>query len=175
MANYYVDYEIGSNGNAGTGVWRVQYTGGSGTQPVVGSTFTGGTSGVTFWLSAITVTSGTWVGTTAAGQLSFSAKSGTETSGEQLNNSNGSHCHITGTTAIEAKRSVYSGWSTPVAGDTVYVVKSAAPVKFSGATGQATWTSGSKTVTAAEHKLKIFVCVKVTGLLLTLPQPQYRE
>lgn len=152
MSTWYLDPELGTD-TEGTpyGWWKRAFTGGTQPTPAVDELVTGATSGATAKICYITLSSGSWAAGSAAGTMYFYGKTGTFVS-EQVNCAGGGHFHITGDLTICAWKTL-SGGATGAritAGDIIRMKKSPAPVKLTGATGQATWTDLSKTVTLAE-------------------------
>lgn len=152
MSVWYLDPELGTDSETTPyGWWKRAFTGGTQPAPVEGELCTGATSGATARPTYITLSSGSWAAGSAAGTMYFYGKAGTFVS-EQVDFAGGGHCHITGDLTICAWKTVNAGATAAriSPGDIIRMKKSPAPVKLSGATGQATWTDLSKTVTLAE-------------------------
>ncbi|MFA6973988.1 MAG: hypothetical protein WC238_04615 [Parcubacteria group bacterium] len=153
MSTFYLDPDLGNDSTTATplGWWSRAFTGGTAPTPLVDELVTGATSGSTAKISFITLTSGSWAAGSAAGTMYFYGKSAAFAS-EQVNCAGGGHIHIAGDFTYCPWKTVNGGATAAriAGGDVIRVKKSPAATKLSGATGQATWTDKSATVTLVE-------------------------
>ena len=150
---YYLDKDLGSDSVTATplGWWSVAFNGGSGVAPTADDVCTGATSGHHGHLTVCTITSGNFATNNASGVLYFYGCDDLIHNGEQVDWHDG-HCHTTGAAVYCAWKTIAGGPTAARTGDNdvIRIAKTAAGVKLPGATGQATWTKGSRTVTLAE-------------------------
>lgn len=159
--NSFVDYVNGSDTlYYAYGFHKVAYTGAVGTCPPLGDVCVGETSASTAKVSFVNE----YEWSLGAGTIWFESKSAAFVGETIRNSAHDGHFTI-------AADFVYGSWKTLTTGaavariapkDIIRIAKSPAPVKLSGATGQATWTSLSKTVTLAEAQIQnIDMCESV--------------
>ncbi len=170
---FYCDYESGADATTATpfGWWSVAYTSGSGAQPEQDQTATGGSSGSTAKVTVCTVSSGTWAGGNAAGTLYWYGKSAAFAAETLTFSPTSATCSIAADFTYCAWKTITSGATSAriAPGDTIREAKSPDPYSV----GNATWTTGSATITlASAQNLNLDMCetawTAVTGIISTV-------
>src|SRR3990167_2599676 len=139
MATYYMDPVNGNDSADGLGWHKVSYGGGSGSEPAVGETLTGATSGATAKVISVT-------GWPTSGTIYLYNKSGTFQMEETGNFSGGSSTILSSADSVSSWKTITSGaTAAPIApAYIIRIAKSSDPTSL-GMT--AAWTNLSKTVT----------------------------
>src|SRR3990167_671626 len=139
MATYYMDPVNGNDSADGLGWHKVSYGGGSGSEPAVGETLTGATSGATAKVISVT-------GWPTSGTIYLYNKSGTFQMEETGNFSGGSSTILSSADSVSSWKTITSGATAAriAPADIIRIAKSSDPTSL-GMT--AAWTNLSKTVT----------------------------
>ncbi len=175
MAIFYSDYENGNDVTTATplGWWSVEFTNGSGTEPLTNEIVTGASSSATAKITIIgTLSGGSWGGSDAAGTMYFYGKSATDFESETVNCAEGGSFDIANDFTYCAWKTLTSGATSEriAPGDIIRLAKSLAPTSI----GDATWTTLSKTVTLdSAQTANIDMCETIwTKILLGTQQLQ---